>query len=109
VAEVLGRHDAELQGGERDLDVAALAEQRDLDPGAAAVQLGEGQHAEGDGPPRRDGAGVEEDEVVAAHRRLRGVVLVVHAEVERGGARAVAVRDHLGQPRRRADAVQPSP
>ena len=92
--------------GERRGELLLVAEQRELDLRAAGVELLQRQDAERDRAPRGRRAGVEQDEVVAAMGRQRAVGLVVDAEVEVRGARAVGLADEARQPRRGADRVQ---
>ena len=67
--ELGGLEDAEGAVGEGRADRAGLAEQHDVDVGAAAVELLQREQAERHGAPRRDGAGVEEHH---ASRRRTG-------------------------------------
>ena len=99
MGQVVGLEHPELRRRERELDAGSLPEDGDLDGRPPTVELREREDDERDGAARGDGARVEEDEVLTAMRRERPVRLVVDAEVERRGARAVAVRDDLGQPR----------
>ena len=83
-----------------------IAEERHVDLGPAALELGQGHEPEGHRAPRRGGARVEQDARRRAFEAEGAVELVVDAEVEGRRRGAVARRD-LGQPSPRRDAVQP--